>query len=168
MYETYTQRRLVLTSLGFTSYLDYLETSLWNCIRKEVLHRDQCKCRVQGCKEDGVKQVHHLSYTKEVLLGIHPWQLVTLCLKHHRYVERANRSQEKLSLEKTTLKTLKLIIPNGKKIKRLSSDRVADWYDWHQQFNAGTHAKIVSRLLKDGPQWVSLVQKHFPTEVNDE
>src|SRR5687768_429231 len=108
----YSERITNLQALGFLSYKLYLESPLWNIIRREVLYRDEVTCKALRCpnrkaRRQVPKQVHHLSYSEPTLLGIDPSQLVTLCGDCH---ERAEYTRgRKLSLEESRRKTLRLV-----------------------------------------------------------
>ena len=84
----YQKRDRDLKRLGFECYTDYLRSPLWDVIRREVIKRDFAECAVVDClSERGVRQVHHLSYTLSVLLGLKTSQLVTVCQFCHERLE---------------------------------------------------------------------------------
>ena len=83
----YFKRNSALRSIGFKSYSQYLDSDLWDLIRRETLARDQCRCRNLKCVEEGPKHVHHLAYSLPVLFGNNPVLVITLCEKCHTFVE---------------------------------------------------------------------------------
>lgn len=74
----------VLTKLGFDTYEDYLQSSLWRNIRAEIFHRDKLKCRVCGNR---AKLVHHQRYDIGTMQGKQNQNLVSMC---HRCHEQAH------------------------------------------------------------------------------
>ncbi len=82
--ETYLGRWKVLQSLGYASYEEYLNSSLWRRIRGRVFNLRGRVCLV--CKGKAT-QVHHLSYRVEVLTGEGLSQLVPICNKCHESLE---------------------------------------------------------------------------------
>lgn len=98
----------VLEVLGYRNYQQYLESPLWNLIRREVLYRDEGECLSLWCKRrTRVLQVHHLDYSLPILQGLEPWELVTLCKDCHTGVEFSGR--KKLNLYQSREKTLYVI-----------------------------------------------------------
>jgi 5-methylcytosine-specific restriction endonuclease McrA len=82
--ETYAQRNVILRQLGFRTYWQYLQSRLWRSIRSRFWRSHPPICLV--CKKPGY-QLHHTSYTKEVLLGKDLSKLVPICRKCHRKIE---------------------------------------------------------------------------------
>lgn len=79
--------------LGFRSYDAYIKSRLWWSIRQIVLERDGKCCQVCGTP---CKIVHHIDYTKIVMLGQgDQHELITLCEQHHNFVEQSKRLSEK-------------------------------------------------------------------------
>jgi 5-methylcytosine-specific restriction endonuclease McrA len=78
----YKQRNAFLRTLGFLCYADYLSSSTWEKIRREVLERSAGICSMcGGC----ATQVHHRRYTVDNLLGRNFSGLVPMCYScHHR------------------------------------------------------------------------------------
>ena len=57
--------------------------------RRAVIHRDNRRCRVPGCRNSRFLDVHHIELSSEG--GSHqPPNLVTLCGRHHRAAHRGN------------------------------------------------------------------------------
>ena len=61
------QRNQILRAMGFASYEEYLESLLWDGIRKDVLARAKRECNV--CRGPRANQVHRQSYDRRVLSG---------------------------------------------------------------------------------------------------
>lgn len=79
------KRDEVLFRLGFASYQDYLRSPLWAGIRTAKLEATpRCEC----CG-DKAQQVHHMTYTRSVLDGKRPHQLVCVCESCHVKIEFA-------------------------------------------------------------------------------
>ena len=76
MMNCYERRDKTIRSIGFSSYRSYLKSSLWKRIRRKVLDRSNDLCEV--CGKDA-NQVHHRSYTREVLLGNNLTWLTAVC-----------------------------------------------------------------------------------------
>lgn len=106
--EHYRDRLKALLLLGFPSYWDYLESDLWKIIRKSIFARDNYRCIVPGCRVHGHIQAHHLSYKLDVLCGLDPSRIVTLCSDHHKIVE-FTKAGRKLSLSRVVSKTTELL-----------------------------------------------------------
>lgn len=65
-------------------YSAYLKTPHWRALRREILARDNHRCR--ECKSTEHVEVHHLAYER---LGHERGEdLVTLCSRCHRTVHR--------------------------------------------------------------------------------
>lgn len=94
---TYAERNEVLKSLGYPTYNHYLSSDLWSGIRNRVLLRDGYACNL--CIARG-NAVHHLSYSREVLLGEDDSSLVTLCNRCHKKVEFCPGGNVKRTLDK--------------------------------------------------------------------
>jgi hypothetical protein len=83
-WDDYKVRAEVVIELGFSSYQDYLASELWSGIRNAVMDRD---CKTCGICRRPATHVHHLRYTKTVLLGLNLDQLVCLCARCHKRLE---------------------------------------------------------------------------------
>lgn len=79
----YESRRLVLSSLGYASYQEYLDSDDWKAIKGKVLRRDPF---CFGCG-GRAWQVHHMAYSFEVLLGTRTSMLVPICRECHEKIE---------------------------------------------------------------------------------
>lgn len=80
----YKQRDEVLKSIGFSSYKEYLASSLWKSIRARVLREfSTCQCGKPAT------QVHHRSYKKRYLLGKGKLRLAMkpICYDCHKQIE---------------------------------------------------------------------------------
>ncbi len=93
----YQQRNHDLRTLGFATYADYLQSETWKAIRLRVLKRDLFRC--YGCYGRAC-QVHHRSYSANVLAGRDTAPLVAICYPCHQSIE-LDRKGNKLSLEAT-------------------------------------------------------------------
>jgi hypothetical protein len=82
--------------LGFRSYEAYIKSRLWWSIRQIILERDGRCCQICG---NPSKIVHHIDYTKAIMLGQgDQHELITLCEPHHNFVEQSKRLSEKRTL----------------------------------------------------------------------
>lgn len=79
----YADRNLKLSELGYRTYAEYLASDDWDAVRKRRL-RKRPNCLL--C-EAPATQVHHMDYGFETLLGLKPFELVSLCRKCHRLIE---------------------------------------------------------------------------------
>ena len=66
-----------------TDYEKYLRTSKWLSIRKRILVRDNHTCRMCNKKAN---QVHHRSYSQNVIDGCDDSSLISLCRGCHKYI----------------------------------------------------------------------------------
>jgi hypothetical protein len=155
MGETYAQRDRELIRLGFGSYQSYLRSDLWDIIRREVLHRDGCECRMPGCERNGPKQAHHLSYSRAALLGVDPCCLITVCVRHHELCE--NTGAKKLPLEAVVEKSFRLLFQE----RRVEPERVANWFMGQRRANKTTARRIVYRLSQSAPLWYNVVMSEL-------
>ena len=76
-----------LRTMGFSSYAEYLGSTLWKSIRSRVVARDRSRCR--RCGGFGT-DVHHRVYSLDALLGKNIGTLVLLCRKCHTHGEFEN------------------------------------------------------------------------------
>jgi hypothetical protein len=82
-FKEYRRRNDKLSQLGYAGYAEYLKGDDWKRVREDKLRRfPQCLL----C-ERVANQVHHLDYSHEVLLGLRPQLLVTLCGDCHERIE---------------------------------------------------------------------------------
>lgn len=102
--KVYRERKRVLLSMGFDSYKDYLESSLWATIRKRFLATHKT---CLGCGGEAT-QVHHKSYTKKVLSGRGKGHLYAVCRSCHERIEFRDRDGMKLSPRQATNKLKQL------------------------------------------------------------
>lgn len=130
-------------ALGFRSYAEYLDSPLWEIIRRAVFQRDCFKCQIKTCKtkKDWI-QAHHVSYSLATLLGVNPGAIVTLCHKHHQLVEFSGKGV-KLTLERVQRKTVKYFrVANNRKPRS-----VADWLRYRFRTQQSV-ARRVALLLR--------------------
>ena len=81
----YQERDLLLKELGYGSYADYLASELWKQIRRRVLGAHRGKCGLCGGRAN---QVHHLTYSREAMLGkgiLHYCPVCEHCHKKHEF-----------------------------------------------------------------------------------
>ena len=81
----YERRDELLRSLGYTSYRSYIESELWTSIKARVRIRSTGLC--EFCRKKRSRNVHHRSYSKEVLLGTDLTKLIDLCGGCHLKIE---------------------------------------------------------------------------------
>lgn len=94
---TYTERAANLRSIGFSSYREYLKSSLWRRVRKQVFAAQGTTC--QGCHVDDCNTVHHIDYDIPTLLGKRLDKLMVICGRCHKAIEFDDRGC-KVSLAK--------------------------------------------------------------------
>jgi hypothetical protein len=80
----YEQRNMVLSRMGFNTYADYLNSSLWRAIRNRALKQAKGKCAL--CGEDA-SEVHHTSYSEDVMRGKDQSGVTCLCHTCHDLAE---------------------------------------------------------------------------------
>jgi 5-methylcytosine-specific restriction endonuclease McrA len=73
----------ILNELGFKNYQGYLDSDLWEMIRKRVLLKDNYRCR---CCGGAAYMVHHNSYDKATMEGATIDELYSLCSSCHEWV----------------------------------------------------------------------------------
>lgn len=93
---TYAARNVLLITLRFSSYDDYLASGLWARIRAAVLTRDNNQCRLCS-KENCV--VHRLNYDEATLLGESLDSLVSLCRECHTKVEFTKKGKKRMLVD---------------------------------------------------------------------
>lgn len=81
---TYESRKLNLEKLGFASYLDYLESSLWRSIKDRVKAKHGKKCVL--CGED-YSDMHHFRYGVDDLSGKTLDNIKPICRTCHDLIE---------------------------------------------------------------------------------
>lgn len=99
----YGRRAAALQKLGYSSYKDYLSSSLWKEIRDDFLNGHP-ECFVCGKK---ATQVHHTFYRLDVLAGETDFGLKPVCRPCHRSIEFTTRG-EKLPPLRATEKAMSL------------------------------------------------------------
>ncbi len=77
-------RDRLLKSLGYTSYWDYLASSLWKTIRTRAFRLKGSGCVLCPCRAE---EMHHRKYTKDTLLGITLEWLEPVCKGCHQTIE---------------------------------------------------------------------------------
>jgi hypothetical protein len=88
----YQKRDVVLKRLGFPSYWSYLMSDLWSTIRTRVLVLKGTECR---CCLNRASEIHHTSYSREVLVGMDLEPLIPLCKSCHYKVEFDSRDRKR-------------------------------------------------------------------------
>lgn len=107
----YTERNRLLKELGFESYDAYLQSPLWKLIRSRLL-----KGRCIVCREPG-QVLHHISYSRDTLLGRDSRMLKVLCHRCHTRIEVTDKGHKR-SLGEANRELWKLIrIPIGRRLR---------------------------------------------------
>lgn len=96
---TYHERNLTLSELGFRSYKNYLQSALWNKIRRRVFATKGNRCFL--CQEQA-NQLHHARYHRDDLTGTTIENIHPICEDCHRDVEYSDG--EKLDMESANKK----------------------------------------------------------------
>jgi hypothetical protein len=73
--------------LGYCDYNHYRKSSLWRDIRKRILERDERTCRC--CWIARAKQVHHRTYSDDVMRGKNDAELHSVCQPCHELIHYA-------------------------------------------------------------------------------
>ena len=110
MTETYAQRDILLSQLGFASYSTYLESDLWKSIRTAAFNLHGIDCRL--CRKR-TRVLHHISYCLDVLIGKELKWLIPLCNECHYKVEFDHKDRKR-SLEGAKFIYYKLTNPKKK------------------------------------------------------
>ena len=111
---SYQQRRIVLIELGYTTYDDYLRSTLWGSIRATVLKRCKSKCEV--CPQQIATEVHHKSYNHSAMAGSTLGDLVGICRSCHQCAE-FHPNGDKRTHEEVNMRILAAMM-NFKSIKK--------------------------------------------------
>mgnify|MGYP003349376232 len=98
---TYKGRQKTLSELGFSSYAEYLASSMWRELRNKVLSHFRWKC---FCCGGIATQVHHQRYHRNDLTGKRKKYLKAICGTCHEAIEFTWRSNEKNDLLKANAK----------------------------------------------------------------
>ncbi len=85
----YAERSCSLRSLGFKTYSEYLDSELWQSIRKRVFRDKGRKCF--KCKKPA-SQIHHPSYAVDVMKGDNIEPLKPVCNKCHAAISKKGSS----------------------------------------------------------------------------
>lgn len=158
---------LTLGKPGFSSYSSYLESDLWDTIRRAILHRDECRCTSLKClskyKDKITKQVHHLGYSRAVLLGISTPSLVTLCKRCHEDIE-FDALGKKLTYKEAFGRTLLVVAGLRQRISKTKSvannPAIGKWFRtrWDSDKHRNTARAIYVKLE---PKWKTLILKEL-------
>lgn len=95
------KEQFAFRKIGFSSYVDYLASPLWEAIRQRVLLRDKHKC---CCCDQPASQVHHCSYAMSVMDGKLDELLISVCKACHfaiEYVSVGEKRQANKCLKRT-------------------------------------------------------------------
>ena len=95
----YDKRALLLSSLGYTNYAQYLASAEWATIRARVLSAGPV-C-VMCDKPSAV--VHHVKYWDTVLLGLQDSCLAPLCHRCHEQIEVPDGKKSRMGSANTAL-----------------------------------------------------------------
>lgn len=94
--QLFEQRNELCRSMRFADYEAYRKSSLWKKLSKEILQRDGKICvRCEG----KANQVHHRSYSLEVLEGGLPEQLASICEGCHNVVHKNEHGADRFADE---------------------------------------------------------------------
>lgn len=88
----YQLRNETLKEMGFSSYRDYLGSEIWALTRKKVLLRARRVCCSCGKRAE---EVHHSSYSRDVLLGKDLSKLHAVCAACHVGAEIASDGKKR-------------------------------------------------------------------------
>lgn len=116
----YVNRQKVLNAIGFETCKDYLASELWASIWARIMERDNRRCR--ACGRPAV-QVHHITYSEEVLSGKDDSQLIAICRGCHKATEF--EGETKLTYTTDITKQLAKRVRTGKSARK--SVRKAMW-----------------------------------------
>ncbi len=86
----YAVRNRRLKLMGYASYQEYLTSPLWSEIRRKVFARDKGLCVLCGML---ARDVHHLDYQRQTMLGKSLDRVVSLCSLHHEVIEMDGQSK---------------------------------------------------------------------------
>jgi 5-methylcytosine-specific restriction endonuclease McrA len=114
--ETYEQRNILLRELGYPTYAIYLQSQPWSIIRQQAYHIHGHTCRL--CPRRATT-IHHLSYTRTVLLGDDLSLLAPLCRHCHNQVEFSGK--RKRTIASSQRHYYKLLYARISRLKRISS-----------------------------------------------
>lgn len=92
----YEERLKVLRMLGFRNYQEYLASDMWSSIRAMVMEKARGRCRL--CRAVAT-QVHHGSYSKEVMVGRNLHPLSALCAACHLEIECKPDGSKRCAIE---------------------------------------------------------------------
>lgn len=103
-------KRLTLKQRKEMSYSDYLQTDYWKKVRKYVIERDGCKCKLCGKgEEDGtILHVHHRTYEHRGDEMNFPEDLVTLCKDCHSVYHKKEEMIERIKQMENNVNELNL------------------------------------------------------------
>ena len=90
-FSAYAKRDLLLKELGYENYAAYLRSDLWHSIRGFVMRAHRGKCGLCGGM---ATEVHHVSYSKDALLGrglLHYFPICNRCHKEHEFDSRGRK-----------------------------------------------------------------------------
>jgi hypothetical protein len=102
-----------------------------------------------------VKQVHHLGYTLETLLGLNPAALTTLCIDCHQKCEFDYKTRKKLTFEEARIKTLYVVA--NRKFGKNSGRQIGLWYKNRWNMNRETAQRILNRIRDELPEWYTKI-----------
>lgn len=102
-FASYAKRNAILKSIGYKSYAEYLRSGAWKIIRARHLGSRQCKV----CVSRQASVLHHVSYSKQVLLHGDEHLLVPLCHRCHGHIETLG-GRGKATLEQANLELIRL------------------------------------------------------------
>lgn len=159
----YSERLRALKLIGFSNYQQYLDSSLWDLIRRSTLYRDRCECLGLRCPlSSRIIQVHHLSYSLSTLLGINPSCLISLCTDCHTYCEcdgGIKITDPYIVRSRTLFCVANLNYRQKGKGSKGSSKRIGEFFKARWVMNQSHARKVFQRMQRDEPKWAILIVK---------
>lgn len=148
----YEERNIVLREMGFATYAEYLTSPLWQAIRTKAL-ANRKTCSVCG---EPATEVHHRSYSRDVMTGKDVGSLMPLCATCHDLGEFSTDGVKHTLLQANDrLDSLTQLSPESQpkptKIRRGKSSRI--------RFDINA---IRKQLKLDGESTVKEVKKGLP------
>lgn len=155
----------LLTSLGYTSYENYLSRVLWKRIRERILVRDKFTCKKCSGR---ARVVHHRSYTLEVFKGEDDEELVSVCDGCHHVIEFDDDGYRRIDREKDEVlfqPCSRVDYPPIKRHSRLKSTPLPDnWHrmNWWQRTGwvAESQYVLLGRKRPKKPNFAALMDRH--------
>lgn len=140
---TYAERNVILKSIGFDSYADYLKSDLWRDISARVLSKGR-RCWV--CKRRrSAREAHHDIYTRRNLLGETLAGIYPVCHICHLAIEFQGKHKRDLLAARAECRRLR----KWKKWPSIVARRIAK----KRRVGAASQAKARRLAEKAGREW---------------